>query len=102
MLHYQERNSAEALAEFESSRRSGGGQRPIGHGRVCAGHRRPRVGSDHRLTPLMDASKQSYVPPYYIALVHLGLGDASETLDWLERAYAHRDVRMVLLALSPK
>jgi hypothetical protein len=29
MLHYQERNSAEALAEFESSRRSGGGNGPL-------------------------------------------------------------------------
>lgn len=28
----------------------GRGQRPIGHGRVCEGHRRPRVGSDHHLT----------------------------------------------------
>jgi hypothetical protein len=41
------------------------------------------------------------VPSYYIALVHLGLGDDSETLDWLERAYAKRDVRMVFIGVDP-
>ena len=36
------------------------------------------------LRTLMNASKQSYVPPYSIALVHLGLGgDVRDTRGWL-------------------
>ena len=49
------------------------------------------------LRALMNASRQSYVPPYYIALVHHGIGEDAETMHWLERGYAERDVRMVFI-----
>jgi tetratricopeptide (TPR) repeat protein len=101
LLHHQERNIAEALAEFESSRRSGGGYGPlamVAYTQAIAGR---RAEATTALRALMDASKQSYVPPYYIALVRLGLGDDSKTLDWLERAYAQRDVRMVFIGVDP-
>jgi DNA-binding winged helix-turn-helix (wHTH) protein/TolB-like protein/tetratricopeptide (TPR) repeat protein len=101
LLHHQERNIAEALAEFESSRRSGGGYGPlamVGYTQAIAGR---RAEATTVLRALMDASKQSYVPSYYTALVHLGLGDDSETLDWLERGYAERDVRMVFIGVDP-
>ena len=39
--------------------------------------------------------------PYYIALVHNGLSQQDEALDWLERAYEERDVRMVFLGVDP-
>jgi DNA-binding winged helix-turn-helix (wHTH) protein/TolB-like protein/thioredoxin-like negative regulator of GroEL len=101
LLHHQERNIAEALAEFESSRRSGGAYGPlamVGYTQAIAGR---RAEATTVLRALMDASKQSYVPSYYLALVHLGLGDDSETLDWLERGYAERDVRMVFIGVDP-
>jgi serine/threonine-protein kinase len=41
------------------------------------------------------------VPPYYIALVHNGLLQPNEALDWLERAYEERDVRTVFLGVDP-
>ncbi|HEY7443499.1 MAG TPA: winged helix-turn-helix domain-containing protein [Vicinamibacterales bacterium] len=101
LLHLQERNIAEALAELESSRRSGGVYGPlamVGYTQAIAGR---RAEATTVLRALTNASKQSYVPSYYIALVHLGLGDDSETLDWLERAYAKRDVRMVFIGVDP-
>ena len=101
LLHHQERNIAEALAEFESSRRSGGGYGPlamVGYTQAIAGRRAEAIAV---LRSLMDASKQSYVPSYYIALVHLGLGDDAETLEWLERGHAERDVRMVFIGVDP-
>ena len=101
LLHLQERNVSEALAEFESVttlwRRAG----PFGHDRVYTGHRGPAGRGGQGLARLMNASKQAYVSPYYIALVHLGLGDEAETLDWLERAYGERDVRMVFIGVDP-
>ena len=46
-------------------------------------------GSEARkiLGKLRDVSKQRYVAPYFIATVHVGLGDAESALEWLERAY---------------
>jgi TolB-like protein/Tfp pilus assembly protein PilF len=48
------------------------------------------------------ASSQQYVPPYAIALVHAGLGDADAAFEWLERAYAARDVHLMFLTVDVK
>jgi len=42
------------------------------------------------LDTLEDCSRELYVPPYYFAYVHTGLGDAERALDYLERAVAER------------
>ena len=42
------------------------------------------------------------VPPYEIAAVHAGLGDANRAFAWLEKAYAARDVNLVFLPVDPK
>ena len=100
-LHLQKRNIAEALAEFEAARRSGGVYGPlamVGYTQAIAGR---RTEATTVLRTLTNASSQSYVPSYYMALVHLGLGDDSQSLDWLERAYAKRDVRMVFIGVDP-
>jgi Flp pilus assembly protein TadD len=46
------------------------------------------------------ASRQRYVPPYALALVHSGLGDADAAFEWLERAYAARDVHLMFLTVD--
>jgi hypothetical protein len=38
---------------------------------------------------------------YHIALVHHAIGEDAETLRWLERGYAERDVRMVFIGVDP-
>jgi hypothetical protein len=48
------------------------------------------------------ASTQRYVPPYALALVHAGLGDADAAFEWLERAYAARDVHLMFLTVDVK
>ncbi|MGI9168211.1 MAG: winged helix-turn-helix domain-containing tetratricopeptide repeat protein [Pyrinomonadaceae bacterium] len=45
---------------------------------------------------------ERYVPPYNIALLHNGLDERNETLDWLEKGYEQRDVRMTFLKVDPK
>ena len=42
------------------------------------------------------------VPPYEIAAVHAGLGDANRAFAWLEKAYAARDANLVFLPVDPK
>ncbi len=54
------------------------------------------------LEELRKRSAERYVPPYNIALVHNGLDERDDTLDWLEKAYEQRDVRMTFLKVDPK
>ena len=42
------------------------------------------------LRTLEERSREGYVPPYYFAYVHAGLGEADRALDHLERAVAER------------
>ena len=54
------------------------------------------------LAALELASSQRYVPPYALALVHAGLGDADAVFEWLDRAYAARDVHLMFLTVDVK
>ena len=42
------------------------------------------------------------VPPYEIAAVNAGLGDANGVFAWLEKAYGVRDANLVFLPVDPK
>ena len=54
------------------------------------------------LRGLEDASRERFMPPYAIALVHAGLGNRDAVLQWLERASAARDVHLIYLPVDPK
>jgi len=54
------------------------------------------------LERLLQLSTKRYVPPYNIALTYMGLGEDSEVLAWLDRAFEERDPRMVFLKVEPK
>lgn len=53
------------------------------------------------LSELLGMRKHKYVPPYNIALLHLGLHDKSAACESLAQAYQERDVHMTFL-LDPK
>jgi hypothetical protein len=42
------------------------------------------------------------IPPYEIAAVQAGLGNANRAFAWLEKAYAARDANLVFLPVDPK
>ena len=54
------------------------------------------------LDELLDLSKTRWVPPYNFALVHNALGESGRALDYLEKGFAEKDVRMVFLKVEPK
>jgi tetratricopeptide (TPR) repeat protein len=54
------------------------------------------------LKTLESQSRDRYVPPYAIALVHAGLGDRDEVFTWLNRAVDVRDVHLVFLPVDSK
>ena len=49
------------------------------------------------LGTLERTDREGYVPPYALALVYAGLGQRDSAFEWLERAYAARDVHLVFL-----
>lgn len=71
----------------------------IGYTYAASG-RRPKA--ERELRKLMAISRDKYVPPYYVAMLHHGLGNSTEAMQWLERAYADRDVHMVFLGVDAK
>jgi TolB-like protein/Flp pilus assembly protein TadD len=54
------------------------------------------------LSTLEAISRERYVPPYAMALVHAGIGDPDQVFSWLERALDAHDVHLVFLPIDPK
>jgi TolB-like protein/DNA-binding winged helix-turn-helix (wHTH) protein len=54
------------------------------------------------LKTLEGVSRERYVPPSALALVHAGLGDRDAVFEWLDKAYAARDVHLIFLPVDPK
>jgi DNA-binding winged helix-turn-helix (wHTH) protein/TolB-like protein/tetratricopeptide (TPR) repeat protein len=52
------------------------------------------------LDRLLQLSRQRYVPPTSIAAVYTGLGDKGKALDYLERAYDVRDLRLAFMRID--
>lgn len=50
---------------------------------------------------LKQQSKQSYVSPYIIATVYLGLGEKEQALAWLEKSYEDREDVLIWLNCDP-
>jgi len=92
-----------ALDAFNNAARfSGGNTKAISHrGHVLAGSGRPDEAREI-LKTLEAVSRERYVPPYALALVHAGLGDGDAAFAWLDRAYEARDVHLIFLTVDPK
>ncbi|HJQ23685.1 MAG TPA: winged helix-turn-helix domain-containing protein [Blastocatellia bacterium] len=54
------------------------------------------------LNEMKAKSAESYVPPYYIALIHAALGEEDEAFDYLEKAYEMRDGSLPLLKVDQR
>ena len=47
-------------------------------------------------------SARRYVSPYFMALIHAGLGEKSAAFKWLDKAYEERNEWLVWLKVDPK
>ena len=71
----------------------------LGHAYAVAGktaEARKILDDLHRLT------EKQYFPPYGFALIHVGLGENDEALEWLERAFQDRNSWMPYLQVEPR
>jgi tetratricopeptide (TPR) repeat protein len=71
----------------------------LGHAYAVSGN---RVGARRVLTELHAEAAQHYVPAYYFALVHAGLGERDQALRYLERAYEERSTVLAYLLIDPR
>ncbi len=85
-----------------AARLSGQNSKPISLTGYILGRSGRTAEARDLLGALEMASRQRYVPPYALALVHAGLGDADATFEWLNRAYAARDVHLMFLTVDVK
>ncbi len=53
------------------------------------------------LSELNGRSKQTYVQPLVLAMIHIGLGEANEAFDWLSKAIEDRSAGLVYLKVDP-
>ena len=93
----------EAIAEFQKaldlSAHSVIRLASMGHAYAVSGD---REGALRILKELKQRSGQEYLSPYYLALIHAGLGENRQALDWLEKAYDERSAVMVFLKVDPR
>jgi DNA-binding winged helix-turn-helix (wHTH) protein/Tfp pilus assembly protein PilF len=92
----------EAIAEYEKiTSLAGKSAESLGH----RGHLYAVFGKKEAAQGLLDEleelSRKEYVPPYYKALVHTGLGEKDQAFEWLENAYQEHDFTLVILAIDP-
>jgi TolB-like protein/DNA-binding winged helix-turn-helix (wHTH) protein/Flp pilus assembly protein TadD len=91
-----------AAALAEAARLSGGNSKTLAlRGHLLATRGGPDAAREV-LKTLASISRDRYVPPYTLALVHAGLGDREAAFEWLERGYAARDVHLMFLTAEAK
>ncbi len=72
----------------------------LGHAYAVAGRRDEALRILEQLKELV--SRQSYVSPYSIALIHAALGEKEQAFEWLDRAYRERDESFIHLKVDPR
>ncbi len=94
---------AEAVDSFQQAVVASNGDTPIRAELIAA---RAMAGDRHEATRLLDdlqaAPSGKYVSPYFLALIHLALGDDEMTLAMLEAAFWERATQLMWLNVEPR
>jgi len=102
MIHLQKGKHEESIIELRKAVNLTGGipsfLSHLGHAYGKAGkHREAR----QMLAQLESLSKRQYVSSYFIAMIHLGLGDLAQAFDCLEKAYEERAGSLAFVRVEP-
>jgi TolB-like protein/Tfp pilus assembly protein PilF len=94
---------AEAISELETAvELSGEGTLALamlGHGLASAGRKDEAL---KIVEKLMERSKRSYVPSYWIAVVYNGIKDRDKVVAWLRKAFEERSSWLVWCNVEPR
>jgi TolB-like protein/Tfp pilus assembly protein PilF len=101
--YLQKRMYKEAIAELDQavklSEESTISLAMLGHANASAGNRHEARKIREKL---VERSKHQYVPSYWIAMLHVGLGDKDEAFKWLERAFQERSSWLAWAKVEPR
>jgi tetratricopeptide (TPR) repeat protein len=77
---------------------------PTGLGELARAYAAAGRTADARaaLTELLGIARARYVEPDLVARVHAALGDDERAIEWLERAFDERAVKLVLIGVDPQ
>ena len=93
----------EAVGEFEKAVQAFPAESQfrwmLGHAYAAAG----RIAEARNSLEMLRAlAKSQYVLPYGFAMIHTGLGEYDEAIEWLEKAYEERNSWMPFLQVEPR
>ena len=103
-LAYEGKGMVEdATAEFEKAILLSG-RNPVyvailGHAYAIDGRKVEAMGVRAELE---EQSKRRYVSPYWMATLHVGLGDKDQAFQWLEKAYEERSGGLIWIGVDPR
>ena len=100
---YQQRNMhAEAVAEYRKALELSDGDSnelaALGQGLAAAGQ---TAEARKILDQLQERSRQTYVQPMWISVIHFALGNKDQGFDWMQKAYEDRSGWLVYLKVDP-
>lgn len=97
-------NYAEAVKILRQFKQTTGFEPPLLTAEVgyALGRQGKMSDAEHEIAVLQEESKSTFVDPYYIALIYLGLGNEQATLEWLNRAYVVRSPFLISISTEPK
>jgi len=53
------------------------------------------------LAQVLERSRQTYIPPYFLAVLYAALGDRERAFRWLDTAYNERDLYLSGIKVDP-
>jgi eukaryotic-like serine/threonine-protein kinase len=101
-VYVMQKRAEESIGQFREAISLVGGSPQslayLGYGYGRAGHSEEARGI---LRQLEELSRQRYVSPFDVALVHIGLGDKDRAFEWLDKAYGERSTWLITLRVDP-
>jgi tetratricopeptide (TPR) repeat protein len=102
-VYEQQGKYAEALEAMRSAQEPLKGNTAlvadIGHVYAASGDKQAAL---KVLGQLNESSRRTYVSPFELAVIYVGLGRKNEALQWLEKAYADRSDLLIYLNVDPR
>jgi len=102
-LSYEQKGSnKEAIAELTKAQQASGDVAMaswLGHALAQDGQTKE---ARRILSEIEEYAKKNYVPPYNLAVLHVGLGERQQAMDLLEKGFADRSLRPVWVKFDPR
>jgi serine/threonine protein kinase/tetratricopeptide (TPR) repeat protein len=96
-------DAKKALKEFDTAERLPGGTISGSVGKACVyAAQREKGKAQAELDALIERSKQTYVPFYYMAVISAALGEKDKAFEYLAMSYAERDSEKLYLKFDPQ